>query len=80
MGTKFLTQAQVRERYGNVSNMTIWRWIRAGRIKPPALYGNRNYFEEAELDEADRRAKAEYRRAQAEPPKHTPPHLQNSSK
>jgi predicted site-specific integrase-resolvase len=79
MGKKYLTQPKVRERYG-VSDMTLSRWVKAGRIPEPALFGNRNYFDEAELDEADRRAKAEYRRARAEPPKHTLPHLQNSSK
>ncbi|NEJ06249.1 MULTISPECIES: helix-turn-helix transcriptional regulator [Rhizobium] len=80
MGKRYLTQPQLKERYGGISDMTVWRWVRLGRISPPALYGNRNYFDEDELDEADRRAKAEYRRAQAEPSKHVPPHLQNSSK
>lgn len=79
MGKKYLTQPQLKERYGGISDMTVWRWIKAGRISPPALFGNRNYFDVDELDEADRRAKAEYRRAQAEAPKHTPPRLKNTS-
>ncbi|WP_392711305.1 helix-turn-helix transcriptional regulator [Rhizobium ruizarguesonis] len=80
MPKKYLTQPQLKERYGNISDMTVWRWIKAGRIPEPALFGNRNYFDVDELDEADRRAKAEYRRAQAEPSKHVPPQLQNNSK
>jgi predicted site-specific integrase-resolvase len=80
MGKRYLTQPQLRERYGGISDMTVWRWVRDGRIPGPALFANRKYFDEDELDEADRRAKAEYRRARAEPPKHTPPRLQNSSK
>ncbi|AIC25708.1 hypothetical protein IE4771_CH00547 [Rhizobium etli bv. mimosae str. IE4771] len=77
---RYITQPQVKQRYGSISDMTVWRWIKAGRLPEPALFGNRNYFDISELDEADRRAKEQYRRARAEPPKHTPPHLQNSSK
>jgi hypothetical protein len=74
MGKQYLTQPQLRLRYGNISDMTVWRWIKAGRIPAPALFGNRNYYAEDELDEADRRAKAEYRRARLKPPAPTPPH------
>ncbi|ULR46105.1 helix-turn-helix domain-containing protein [Rhizobium sp. K102] len=79
MAKQFITRPQVRTRY-NISDMTISRWIRAGRLPEPAQFAHRHYFDEDELDEADRRAKAEYRRARAEPPKHLPPHLQNNSK
>lgn len=78
MGTKYLTRPQVRERYGSVSDITIKRWINAGRIPAPLLIGNRHYFPETELDEYDRRHAAAFRRAQAEPPKHTPPQLRNT--
>ncbi|EGE56752.1 UNVERIFIED_ORG: putative site-specific integrase-resolvase [Rhizobium esperanzae] len=80
MPKKYLTRRQVRARYGDISDITIRRWIDSGRIDEPLRIGNRHYFAEDELDEADRRAKANYRRARAEPPKHVPPHLQNSSK
>jgi predicted DNA-binding transcriptional regulator AlpA len=69
---KYITQPQLKRRYGDISDMTVWRWIKAGRIPEPALFGNRNYFDSDELDEADRRAKADYRRARAKPPIHTP--------
>ncbi|WP_049735627.1 helix-turn-helix transcriptional regulator [Rhizobium ecuadorense] len=75
MAKKFITRAQVRKRYGGISDMTITRWLRAGRIPEPALIANRHYFDEDELDEADRRAKSDYRRTRAEPPKHVPPQL-----
>ncbi|QND42410.1 DNA-binding protein [Rhizobium leguminosarum bv. viciae] len=73
MGKQYLTQPQLRLRYGNISDMTVWRWIKAGRIPAPALFGNRNYYAEDELDEADRRANADYRRARAQPSMRMPP-------
>lgn len=80
MPKKYLTRRQVRERYGNISDITVRRWIDSGRIDEPLRIGNRHYFSETELDEADRRAKADYRRARAEPPKQLPPQLQNNPK
>lgn len=78
MGTKYLTRPQVRQRYGNVADITIKRWINAGRIPAPLLIANRHYFPEAELDEYDRRHAAAFWRAQAEQPQHTPPQLQKA--
>ncbi|MGR9154843.1 helix-turn-helix transcriptional regulator [Rhizobium leguminosarum] len=62
---RYITQPQLKRRYGSISDMTVWRWIKAGRLPEPALFGNRNYFDISELDEADRRAKEQYRRARA---------------
>lgn len=79
MGKRFLTQPQLRLRYGNISDMTVWRWIKAGRIPEPALFGNRNYYAEDELDEADRRAKADYRQARGQSSMHRPPHSKGAA-
>jgi predicted DNA-binding transcriptional regulator AlpA len=76
---QYLTQTQVKLRYAGISDMTVWRWIRAGRLPEPALFGNRNYFDIAELDEADIRAKEQYRRARENAPKHAPPPRKNNT-
>lgn len=78
MSKRYLTRRQVRARYGGICDLTVRRWIDAGRIDPPLLIGNRHYFDLDELDEADRRAKAEYRQAQAQPSQHTPPQRKNT--
>ncbi|MGO7508887.1 helix-turn-helix transcriptional regulator [Rhizobium ruizarguesonis] len=75
---RYITQPQVKQRYGSISDMTVWRWIKAGRLPEPALFGNRNYFDISELDEADRRAKEQYRRARAESGDHTAPLRKNA--
>lgn len=77
MGKRYLTRRQVRERYGNVADITIRRWIDAGRIDEPLRIANRDYFDEAQLDAADRRHAVAYQKARANPPKHTPPHQEN---
>ncbi|EGE59346.1 UNVERIFIED_ORG: putative DNA-binding transcriptional regulator AlpA [Rhizobium esperanzae] len=74
---EYITQPQLKRRYAGISDMTVWRWIKAGRLPEPALFGNRNYYDVAELDEADRRAKEQYRRARENAPKHAPPPRKN---
>jgi predicted DNA-binding transcriptional regulator AlpA len=36
--TVYLTAAQVRGRYGNVSEMTLWRWLRDEKLNFPRPY------------------------------------------
>ena len=50
---RYLTAPQVRQRYGGISEMTLWRWVRSGNFPKPRKINNRNYFDEAELDEHD---------------------------
>ena len=40
---RYLTAAAVRQRYGNCTDMTIWRWIRDPRVAfpPPIKLGAR---------------------------------------
>ncbi|MDE4601396.1 helix-turn-helix transcriptional regulator [Sinorhizobium meliloti] len=78
MGRRYLTRRQVRERYGDISDITVTRRIKRGELPDPLLIGNRHLFALDELEEKDREAKAAFRRAQAEPPKHTPPHRKNT--
>ncbi len=48
----YLTTAQVRERYGNVSEMTIWRWRKDPDLGFPAPepIRARNYWRSETLD------------------------------
>ncbi|MDX0770998.1 DNA-binding protein [Sinorhizobium medicae] len=74
MGKRYLTRRQVRERYGGIADVTVRRWIDAGRIDEPLRIGNRDYFDEDKLDERDRHQhKAAYRHARANPSDRTPP-------
>jgi len=78
MGKRYIGRRKIRERYNGISDITVTRWIISGRLPDPLLIGNRHYFDIDELDEKDRQAKAAFRRAQAEPPTHTPPQLRNT--
>jgi hypothetical protein len=55
-GKVYLTSKQVRERYGNVSDMTIWRWSRdeALGFPQPEYINGRRYWNAAGLDTFDR--------------------------
>ena len=39
-----LTSRQVRETCGNVSDMTIWRWLKANDFPPPIYQNRRRYW------------------------------------
>ncbi|MER9965577.1 DNA-binding protein [Mesorhizobium sp. M0060] len=77
-GKKYLTRPALRERYGGIADITVARWIESGRIDPPLLINNRHYFDEAKLDESDRRHAASFQRARANPAKHRPPQRNNT--
>jgi hypothetical protein len=51
----YLTAAQVRQRYGNVSAMTLWRWLRDPQLgfPKPEPIRRRNYWKSEELDSWD---------------------------
>lgn len=41
----FLTSSQVRERYGSISDMALWRWLRDPQMEfPPPIYFGRLRF------------------------------------
>jgi predicted DNA-binding transcriptional regulator AlpA len=54
---KYLRKKQVRERYGGISNDTVRRLVNQGRLPPPVFPTgtNRPFWDEEELDAADRR-------------------------
>ena len=54
---RLVTAAQVRKRYGDKSQMTLWRWLRDPDLSfPEPIYIRRlRYWDEAELDAFDDR-------------------------
>lgn len=44
-----LTSAQVRARIGNISAMTLWRWVQRGTFPPPVQVERRNFWRVADL-------------------------------
>jgi predicted DNA-binding transcriptional regulator AlpA len=60
LSKKYLISKQVRERYGDRSQMWIWRRLKYdARFPRPILIGNRQHFDEAELDAYDEALRAE---------------------
>ena len=57
---KLLTAAQVRERFGNISDMSLWRWINDERVAfPRAVYiSRRRFWRESEIDAFEARQAA----------------------
>jgi len=53
----FLTAAQVRRRYGNVSAMTLHRWLGDSTLDfcRPIYIGNRRFWRLSDLEEFERR-------------------------
>ncbi|MCG8097263.1 MAG: transcriptional regulator [Candidatus Thiodiazotropha endolucinida] len=43
-----LSSAQLRQIAGGVSDMTIWRWVKAGIIPKPKKIRKRNYWPKTE--------------------------------
>jgi predicted DNA-binding transcriptional regulator AlpA len=54
---RLLNSRQVKERYGNVSDQTIWRWLRDERLgfPKPEQIRRRNYWDSDKLDAFDER-------------------------
>ena len=56
-GASFLTAAQVRARYGGVSDMAIWRWLHDPKLAfpQPMRINRRRFWQLADLDGFDQR-------------------------
>lgn len=50
MQTELLTGRHIRLMFGGVSDMTLWRWVRDGRIPKPLKIANRNYWRADEVN------------------------------
>lgn len=44
-----ISQPQLRQILGGVSDTTVWRWRAAGTLPDPVSINGRNYYRESEL-------------------------------
>jgi predicted DNA-binding transcriptional regulator AlpA len=56
---KYLRARQVRARYDDISDMTLWRWIQHKGFPEPEYINGHRYWDERKLDEHDRQRQAE---------------------
>lgn len=51
-----LTGPQVRARFGNISHMTLWRWLRSPEVgfPQPLVVANRRYWRLGDIDSWER--------------------------
>jgi predicted DNA-binding transcriptional regulator AlpA len=56
----YLSSKQVRARYGGISDMTLWRWLRDPSLAfpQPTIINRRRFFVLSRLDEFDARQAA----------------------
>jgi predicted DNA-binding transcriptional regulator AlpA len=56
----FLGSARVRRRYGNISDMTLWRWVHKEEVgfPKPMIVNGRQLWKIAEIEAWERRAAA----------------------
>ena len=49
---RFLTAGQVRERFGGISDMTLWRWLHDDSLAfpKPMVVNRRRLFREGDID------------------------------
>jgi hypothetical protein len=55
-GKRFLRAAAVRKRYGDITDMTLWRWLNSptSNFPQPKYIKRRRFWDEAVLDDYDR--------------------------
>ena len=53
MADKLITAAEVRARFGGISDMTLWRWLDDAALgfPRPAYIQRRRFFRETEIEE-----------------------------
>lgn len=47
-----VTSKTVKHRFGDVSDMTLWRWVKDGKLPQPIKINKRNYWAESTISEA----------------------------
>lgn len=72
--TRWLRRAQMRRRYGDISNMTLLRMVKGGRLPPPQFPFQNSVpaWNESELDEHDKAVVAGRAGKRAQPPGEVP--------
>ncbi len=58
---EYLTATQVRQRFGGISDMTLWRWMHDERVgfPRPVVISRRRYFRLADIDAFQERQAAQ---------------------
>jgi predicted DNA-binding transcriptional regulator AlpA len=58
---KFLTANQVRDRFGGISDVTLYRWLRDDQLAfpRPLVINRRRFFREEEIADWEARRKVE---------------------
>ena len=46
----------VRDRFGGISDMTLWRWVQKGILPHPVKINSRNYWRESDVAAAQEAA------------------------
>jgi predicted DNA-binding transcriptional regulator AlpA len=74
--SRYLSAKRVRERYDDISDMTLWRWLRDLRLNfpKPIKIRNRRYWRLDDLVEWERRRAMVRVATQALPDRPIPPH------
>ena len=62
---KYLMTGAVCERYGGISERTVARWVKSGRLPQPMIVNGRLYFAESSLDAAAAAAQTAAQKAPA---------------
>jgi predicted DNA-binding transcriptional regulator AlpA len=59
-----ITPKQLRQRFGNISEMTLWRWLRDESLglPKPLVINRRKYFDLSEIETWERRRAAQSQR------------------
>ena len=63
---RLISQPQLRHLFGQISDMTIWRWRKSGILPDPIVINRRNYFRATDIADMQARmaSRSEGERAQ----------------
>jgi len=56
---RLISQTQLRRLFGEISDMTIWRWRKAGLLPQPIVINRRNYYRQSDIAEMQSRLSRE---------------------
>ena len=48
--TRLIPARAVRARFGDISNMTLWRWVQRGILPEPVKINSRNYWRATDVE------------------------------
>lgn len=48
---RLISQPQLRRLFGDISDMTIWRWRQSGLLPQPIVINRRNFYRASEIAE-----------------------------